>query len=148
MDGSVQIAVPWERARLSVVFMSASLQHTGQPTPGCSENTPPGSLSGPRAAAKAREAQQPSSLCSSNPAAHTLRHKVRASQQCLLRFCADTSPPQEALPGALGARPRSPSVLSALRENLEIEGEERVIISGGEGLSLHPPQDGDAQVGL
>ena len=137
--------------------MSASLQHTGQPTPGCSENTPPGSLSGPRAAAKAREAQQPSSLCSSNPAAHTLRHKVRASQQCLLRFCADTSPPQEALPGALGARPRSPSVLSAprspsvlsaLRENLEIEGEERVIISGGEGLSLHPPQDGDAQVGL
>ena len=65
--------------------------------------------------------------------------QVKASQQCLLLLCADTSPPQEALPGVVGVRPRSPSVLSALQEILEIEGEERVIISGGEGLGHLPP---------
>ena len=87
--------------------------------------------------------QQPPGLCSSNPGAHTLQHKVRASQQCLLLLCAESSPPQEALPGAVGVRPLSPSVSSpsvpALQENLEIEGEERVIISGGEGLGHLPP---------
>ena len=39
--------------------------------------------------------QQPPGLCSSNPGAHTLQHKVRASQQCLLLLCAESSPPQE-----------------------------------------------------
>ena len=92
--------------------------------------------------------QQPPGLCSSNPGAHTLQHKVRASQQCLLLLCAESSPPQEALPDAVGVRPLSPSVSSpsvsspsvpALQENLEIEGEERVIISGGAGLGHLPP---------